>query len=103
MADDPPDTNKSIITIIVLGLLINATIGFGSLAYCLVFRIEPNQILLTAFISIETGLLGLVGGMLSKTSPTQVTTGQVPVPIPSQVHVTNKPDDPVPTTTEEKV
>lgn len=104
MADDAtqPDTNKGVIFVVVATLSFNATVGLVALAYCLIFKVSPDQVLLTAFISIITGLLGVMGGMLSKTSPTQATAAAIPVPIPSQVHVTNKPDDPVPTTTEIK-
>lgn len=66
-------------------------------------KIEPNQVLLTAYLSIVTGLLGLIGGMLTKTSPTE-TTKAVPIPNgitvggpPTEVQVVNKPADPVPT------
>jgi hypothetical protein len=99
MPDDAPqpDTNKGVIFVVVTTLAFNATLGLTALAYCLIFKVAPDQVLLTAFISIITGLLGVIGGMLTKTSPTQAT-GQIPFPIPSQVHVTNRPDDPVPTT-----
>ncbi len=95
-----PDTNKGVIFVVVTTLAFNATIGLIALAYCLVFKVAPDQVLLTAFISIITGLLGVIGGMLTKTSPTQATAQAIPIPITSQVHVTNKPGDPVPTTTE---
>ncbi len=113
--DTAPQTNKGIITIVILTLALNATIGLSTLAYCLIAKIEPNQVLLTAFISIITGLLGIIGGMLSKTSPTEATkqtpTETVrqpphpPVPsgdAPTQVTVMNTPDAPVPTTEEPK-
>ncbi len=104
MPDDAPqpDTNKGVIFVVVSTLALNATIGFCALAYCLIMKIEPNQVLLTAFISMVTGAIGIVGGMLTKTAPTQSTSQTIPVQIPSQVHVTNQPGDPVPTTTEIK-
>src|SRR6476646_8248847 len=101
MPDAPePDTNKGVIFVVVATLSFNATVGLMALGYCLIFKVAPDQVLLTAFISIITGLLGVIGGMLTKTSPTQTTAQAIPVPIPSQVHVINKPGDPVPTTTE---
>ncbi len=102
MPDDAPqpDTNKGVIFVVVTTLAFNATLGLTALAYCLVFKVAPDQVLLTAFISIITGLLGVIGGMLTKTSPTQTTAQSIA--IPSQVHVTNQPGDPVPTTTEIK-
>ncbi len=105
MPDDAPqpDTNKGVIFVVISTLALNATIGLMALAYCLVFKVGPDQVLLTAFISIITGLLGVIGGMLTKTSPTQATApAPITTAIPSQVHVTNKPGDPVPTTTEIK-
>ncbi len=104
MPDDAPqpDTNKGVIFVVVSTLAINATVGLSALSYCLVFKVMPDQVLLTAFVSITTGLLGVLGGMLTKTSPTQATSAAPATAIPSQVHVTNKPGDPVPTTTETK-
>ena len=95
-------TNKSVIFLIVATLALNATIGLSALAYCLLMRIEPNQVLLTAFISIITGLLGIIGGMLTKTSPTETIKAPPPPPSsgngPTQVEVVNTPSAPVPTT-----
>jgi hypothetical protein len=98
-------TNKNVIFIIIVTLALNATIGLSTLAYCLVMKIEPNQVLLTAFISIITGLLGIIGGMLTKTSPTETTKQPLPNPPtppptnenPTPVEVVNAPTDPVPT------
>jgi len=101
--DDKPDTNKGIIFIVVLGLVINATIGVVSLAYCLVFRVAVEQAFLTVFVGIVTYLLGVLSGILSKTSPTAATTsspsaGIPPIPPPpTKVVVENKPDNPVQT------
>ncbi len=104
MPDDAPQpsTNKGVIFVVVTTLAFNATVGLTALSYCLVFKVQPDQVLLTAFVSITTGLLGVLGGMLTKTSPTETTKQAIPIPVPSQVHVTNQPDDPVPTTTEAK-
>ncbi len=83
--------------IVVITLALNATVGLSTLAYCLVMRIEPNQVLLTAYLSIVTGLLGLIGGMLSKTSPTETTkVATIPPTGPTNVNVVNPPDAPVP-------
>ncbi len=98
--DTKPDTNKGVVFVVVTTLAVNATIGFSTLAYCLIGKIQPDAVLLTAFISMVTGVTGVIGGMLSKTAPTETT--KSPVTSPSQVHVTNQPGDPVPTTTEIK-
>lgn len=91
-----------IIMIVVITLALNATLGISTLAYCLVMKIEPNQVLLTTFLSIVTGLLGLIGGMLTKTSPTETTKVATVAPTltpnsPTPVQVMNQPTDPVPT------
>jgi len=80
--DTNPDTNKGVIFVVVSTLAFNATVGLSALSYCLVFKVQPDQVLLTAFVSITTGLLGVLGGMLTKTSPTETT---------KQVSVTNQP------------
>lgn len=77
--DDSPSTNKGVIFVVVTTLAFNATLGLVALAYCLVFKIAPDQVLLTAFISIITGLLGVIGGMLTKTSPTEATKIAAPI------------------------
>jgi hypothetical protein len=84
MPDDAPqpDTNKGVIFVVVCTLAVNATVGLTALSYCLVFKVMPDQVLLTAFVSITTGLLGVLGGMLTKTSPTETT---------KQVSVSNQP------------
>jgi hypothetical protein len=104
--NEQPQTNMRIIMIVVITLALNATVGLSTLAYCLVFKIEPNQVLLTAYLSIVTGLLGLIGGMLTKTSPTETTKVPPPVPPtngitvggpPAKVEVVNTPAAPVQT------
>ena len=108
MEADKPSTNKGVIFVIVCTLAVNATIGMGTLAYCLIFKVEPNAALLTAFVAIVNFVLGAISGMLVKTSPTEATkatpVAPLPPPIPptdgepTEVVVTNKPTDPVPTT-----
>ncbi len=98
--NEAPQTNMRIIMIVVITLALNATVGLTTLAYCLLNKIEPNQVLLTAYLSIVTGLLGLIGGMLTKTSPTE-TTKQPPPMLstsfdnPSPVKVISTTEDPV--------
>lgn len=102
--NESPQTNKGIITLVVITLSFNATVGLTALGYCMVFGIKPDQVLLTAFISIITGLLGLIGGMLTKTAPTE-TQRQMQPPTndsPAPVTVVNPVSDPVPTVETEK-
>ncbi len=94
--NEAPQTNMRIIMIVVTTLCVNATVGLSVLGYCLVFGVKPDQVLLTAFISIITGLLGIIGGMLTKTSPTE-TTKIATIPAVTPVKVVNAPADPVPT------
>ena len=91
--DEPPTTNKGIIAIVIITLAINATIGLCILGYCLLFQVKPDQVLLTAFVAMVNYLLGVISGVLSKTSPTATTTTA-----PQSVQVVNEPGDPVPTT-----
>lgn len=99
--DKPTITNKAVITVIVLTLAINATLGMVTLAYCLVYKVEPNTALLTAFVGMVNYILGAVSGMLVKTSPTETTKQPPPASPPPDsvvpVTVVNEPDDPVPT------
>jgi hypothetical protein len=99
-----PSTNKGVIFIVVIALAVNATIGVCVLGYCLVFKVEPNTTLLTAFVGMVNYILGAVSGMLVKTSPTETTKAPVtPTPdSPAPVQVMNQPDKPVPTTDEVK-
>ncbi len=92
--DTSPDNNKSVILVVVLTLAINATVGLSALSYCLVFKVLPDQVLLTAFVSITTGLLGVLGGMLTKTSPTETTKTVSVANQPVIVDDLNKPKTP---------
>ncbi len=98
-------TNKGVIFLVVGGLIANGTIGMSSLAYCLVFKVEPNTALLTAFVGIVNYILGAISGMLVKTAPTETTKQPLPTApqasLPANgvtpVQVVNPPTDPVPT------
>lgn len=70
MTDTQPESNKHIITIVVLTLAINATIGVGTIAYCIVFEKKPDVGLFTAFVAIVNYILGVISGSLIKSSPT---------------------------------
>ena len=86
------------ILIIVLALVVMSVACVGTNCWMAFLGKEPPQ----AFTLLTGGLVGAVTGMLSKTTPTE-TVKTVPVAHPtSEVHVTNKPGDPVPTTTEVK-
>lgn len=67
----PSETNKDVITVVVIGLVLNLTIGVASLSYCLITNREVNVALLTAFVGIVNFIAGAVAGMLMKTSPTK--------------------------------
>jgi len=93
--ETPPTTNKGIIALVIVTLSVNATIGLCILGYCLLFQVKPDQVLLTAFVAMVNYLLGVISGVLSKTSPTATTTS---TSAPQSVQVVNEPGDPVPTT-----
>lgn len=95
--DTRPATNIGIIFVIVITLATNATIGVSTLCYCLVMKVEPNTALLTALIGIVNFVLGAIGGMLVKTSPTEATKQQPSADVPVPVAVVNKRSEPVPT------
>jgi hypothetical protein len=102
--EEKPESNKWMILLIILTLAVNATIGVGTLAYCLITQTEPNAALLTAFVAIVNFVLGAISGMLVKTSPTETTKQPLPNPpspipngAPTPVEVVNEPTNPVPT------
>lgn len=102
--NEEPQTNKNVIFVIVLTLAVNGTMGMGTLAYCLVYKVEPNTALLTAFVAMVNFILGAISGMLVKTSPTETTKQPLPNPpspngAPVPVEVVNEPSDPVPVET----
>jgi len=97
MADDSPTTNRSTISVVTITVAILAALCVSTICW-----MSNNRVEIPPELNTLTGTLcGYLTGVLSKTEPTETT--KQAIQIPSQVHVTNKPDDPVPTTTEEKV
>ena len=97
---DKPETNKTVIFLVVLTLAVNATIVVATLAYCLATGRELNAALLTAFVGVGNYVLGAISGMLVKTSPTEATKAtpvQSTSDNPTPVQVVNTPNSPVPT------
>ena len=86
----PQQSNQLVITIIVIAVAVNATVAVAALAWCLINKINPEAVLLTAFVGLTGTLFGYLGGMLSRTTPTASTrdaattqlkpSGQVTVP-----------------------
>jgi hypothetical protein len=70
MASEKPESNRHIITIVVLTLAVNATIGVCTMAYCLIFDKKPEAGVFTAFVAIVNYILGVISGSLIKSSPT---------------------------------
>jgi hypothetical protein len=92
---DKPESNKHIILLVALTLCVNATMGVGTLSYCLINNKELNVAVFTAFVGIVNYILGVVSGMLLKTSATATTPSQEPKPsgtvtVPAQTLDTNK-------------
>lgn len=90
--DDKPQTNRGVIFIVVCSIAICAILGVVTLSYALTTGKELNQVLLTAYVGMITGLLGVLGGMLSKTSASETTTAK-----PAAVTIQQPVTDPVPT------
>ncbi len=99
MPDDAPqpDTNKGAILVIIPTIAFLALVCVSTICWMSYTGREPGQ----GLTLLTGGLVGSLTSMLTKTSPTQATVA--PAQIPSQVHVTNQPGDPVPTTTESKI
>lgn len=83
-------SNAHIITIVVVSLAVNATIGVATLSLCLFMNKEVNVALLTAFVGIVNFALGAIAGVLAKTyaSPSDET---------QKTEIVNTIDNPVPT------
>lgn len=95
MTDTQPESNKHIITIVVLTLAINATIGVGTIAYCIVFEKKPDVGLFTAFVAIVNYILGVISGSLIKSSPTTstvTTESKAKSDLPGNLEVTKQPE-----------
>jgi len=60
-------TNPKIIALVVGTIAVDATVGLLVLSYCLVLGIVPDQVLLTAYIGLTTGLIGTLTGLLINT------------------------------------
>lgn len=63
-------TSLRIITIVVCGIAIDATIGILTLSYCLVVGIKPDPTLITAYVGVTSGLFGALSGLLVNTRTT---------------------------------
>jgi len=98
MPDDAPqpDTNKGVILVIIPTIALLAAGCVFTICWMSYTGREPGQ----GLTLLTGGLVGSLTSMLTKTNPTQATTQSIVTP--SQVHVTNKPVDPVPTTSEIK-
>lgn len=91
---EKPESNKNIISLVVMTLAGNATIGMCTLAYCLIRQVELNIALFTAFVAIINYILGVISGMLAKTSATNTTPAPNSTQSPTPVTVVNPPNDP---------
>lgn len=71
--DDKPQSNKNIIFIVILTVASCTIIGVSTFAYCMIANVKPDGVIVTSFASIVTACLGYMAGVLSKTSPTEMT------------------------------
>lgn len=62
-----PATSAHIITIVVISIAALALIGVATLSYLLIAERQPDQVLLTAYVGITTGLVGCLSGLLINT------------------------------------
>ena len=85
-------TSLRITTIVVMAIAVLAALAVGSLAWCMIMGIDSNQVLLTAFVGITSGLVGALTGLLVNTR-TPHTADDEPSTI--NANITNPVSDPV--------
>lgn len=81
--DGKPQSNESMIKMVVFAVALDATVGVIVLGWCLLSGIKPDPTLLTAYVGLTGTLSGYLGGMLTKTTPTQSTIEKPTEPKPS--------------------
>lgn len=96
---EKPESNKNIISLVVFTLALNATIGFSTLAYCIVTKTQPDPVLLTGFVAIVNYILGVLSGMLIKSSPTASTPPDAPITPAAPTGTVTVPEQKLETTT----
>lgn len=88
-----PATNIRIITIVVMAIGIDSTIGLCTLAYCMIAGIRADPTLITAFVGLTSGLSGALTGLLANTR----SGSQDGLPgHPIETKITNTESQPVP-------
>ena len=73
-----PSTSKTIITIVIATISINATVGVGALSTCLILGLKPETGLVTAFVALTSGLVGALTGLLANTRTSPGTDADLP-------------------------
>lgn len=97
-----PSTSIRIITIVVVGICVNGTIGVVTLSACMVLETKPDPTLVTAYVGLTAALVGALTGLLVNTRTQAGTVEPTPPTPPLPVTVENKPSEPVPTTDTDK-
>jgi len=69
----PPQSNKNIILLVILTLAICTVIGMLTYAYCMIFAVHTDAVVSGVFGPIVGACLGYLAGVLTKTSPTEMT------------------------------
>jgi uncharacterized membrane protein YczE len=82
-----PSTSIRIITIVIVAIGLDATIGIGTLSACMLLGLKPDPSLVTAYVGITSGLTGALVGMLSNTRSQPGTDDD----LPKAVVATDKP------------
>lgn len=98
--DNKLESNKHVVLIVALTLCVNGTIGVGTLSYCMVTEKKVDATIFIAFVGIVNYILGVVSGMLLKTSPTQSspdrTNKTAGTEKPAPVKIEQPPGEPIP-------
>lgn len=99
LALPPASTSIRIIRLVVIGIMVLAGESLTVLSAVIIFKIVPDPVILTAYVGITNYLIGALTGLLinTRTQPS----GPISQDTIPEVKVVNKPDDPVPTTTDE--
>ncbi len=73
-----PATSIRVIFLVVSCIALGALVCLSSLAYCLIFKLEPSPVILTAFVGLTGQLVGSLTGLLVNTRTTPGTDADTP-------------------------
>jgi hypothetical protein len=73
-----PTTSLKIIILVVTSISVGSIICLGTLAFCLIFKVETNDKLLLAFVTLTGQLVGSLTGLLVNTRTSPGTNADMP-------------------------